>query len=155
MIGTNASAILTSSPVPVFVIPQAYRRRPISKIFYSSDLDDLKWELRQVINFASSVKGQVLVYHYDYLVDVEETKRNLLRTAARFKTRSVRFVFQKLNLEHPLSLHLYKDIRKSKASLAVLFTNQKRGWFDRLFLSSKSAEVSFSSKVPLLVYPKR
>ena len=155
LIGTTASAVLTSSRVPVFVIPRAYRRTSISNVLYSSDLDDLKWELRQVMNFANSVRAGITVYNYDYLSDLRETKGKLLKLAHRFRTPRVKFVFRKLNLEQPLASHLLKDIRRSRASLIVLFTNQKRGWFDRLFLSSKSAEVSYSSKIPLLVFPKR
>lgn len=155
LIGSNASAVLSSSPVPVFVIPEGYRRTPISNILYSSDLDDLPRELKQVMNFANKIEANVSVYHYDYLLDLEETKLKLLKISDRFKAPRVKFVFQKLNLEQSLAAHLAKDIRKSKASVAVLFTNQKRGWFDKIFLSSKSAEVSLTSKVPLLVYPKR
>jgi nucleotide-binding universal stress UspA family protein len=155
LIGTNASAILSSSPVPVFIIPQRYRRTPISNILYSSDLDDLNWELKQVMNFGNKIGANISVYHYDYLLHLEETKLKLLKTADRFKGPRVKFVFQNLNLEHSLAVHLLRDIRKSKASVAILFTNQKRGWFDKLFLSSKAAELSFNLKVPLLVYPKR
>lgn len=155
LIGTNASGVLTSSPVPVFVIPQTYRRARISHVFYSSDLNDLKWELRQVTKFANSVKARISVYNYDYLLEVDETKQKLSSIADRFETHQISFFFRKLNIEQPFAVHLLKDIRKSKPSVVVLFTNQKRGWFDRLFLSSKSAEVSFKSTVPLLVYPKR
>lgn len=154
VIGTNASDILTKSPIPVFVIPKTYRRAPISNILYSSDLDNLRSELKQVKTFAKLLKAKVNLYHYDYLLDIAETKNKLAKVAKRFKSPGVKFNFQKLNLEHPLAQHLMKDMRKSKASLVVLFTNQNRGWFDKIFLSSKSAEVAFDSKLPLLVFRK-
>lgn len=154
VIGTNASEILTTSPIPVFVIPKTYRRAPITNILYSSDLDNLRAELKQVKNFTRLLKAKISVYHYDYLLEVGETKKKLVKVVKRFKIPGVKFNFQKLNLEQPLAQHLMKDARKSKASLVVLFTNQNRGWFDKLFLSSKSAEVSFDSKVPLLVFHK-
>jgi len=48
-----------------------------------------------------------------------------------------------------------KSIRKFKPSIVVLFTKQNRDWFERLFLSSKSADISFDTKKPLLIIPKK
>ena len=154
IVGTNASSILSSSPLPVFIVPSPYREAPISNIFFSSDLKSLGAELRKVKTFADSVNAKTLVFHYDPMLDVKDRKSKLLSIASRFKSKDVRFIFQKLNLDKPLVNHLFKDFRKFKASLAVLFTNQKRGWFDRLFSPSKTADISFNTKIPLLVYPK-
>jgi nucleotide-binding universal stress UspA family protein len=154
LIGTNTSAVLTSSGIPVFVIPKTYRRTAISNVLYSSDLDDLRLELKQVMRFAKQVGAKVSVYHYDYLLDLEETRQKLSKAVRPFKDSGVTFVFKKLNLEQSLAVHLARDFRKSRASIGVLFTNQRRGWFDRLFLSSKSADASFRSRIPLLIFPK-
>jgi hypothetical protein len=73
----------------------------------------------------------------------------------RYKHPGMKFRFQKFNVGKSLARHLEKDVQRSKTSLAVLFTNQKRGWFDKLFLPGKSAEFVFDSKIPLLIFPKR
>lgn len=155
LIGTNASEILTTSPVPVFVIPNSYRIVPIKSIAYSTDLRSLGRELRIVKDVAKGLKAKITVYHYDYLMHLPETKNKLAASMKKYKTPGVTFKFQKLNLEKPLSDHLMKDVKKDKSSLVVLFTDQRRGWFDKIFLSSKSAEIAFSTKVPLLIFPKQ
>jgi hypothetical protein len=38
-----------------------------------------------------------------------------------------------------------------KPSVLIMFTNQQRTFFQKLFLSSKAEELSFQAKVPLLV----
>ncbi|HEX8040310.1 MAG TPA: universal stress protein [Chryseosolibacter sp.] len=154
LIGNHASAIITRSPVPAFVIPKTYRRAPVRHIVYSSDLNNVAPELKQVKDLAKRFKAKVSVLHYDYLADVQEARLKLEKVAARYETADVKFHFEKLDLTQPLSKQLLKDIGKYKASLAVLFTDQKRGWFDKLFLSSKSTDVEFDSRIPLLVIPK-
>jgi nucleotide-binding universal stress UspA family protein len=155
LMGTNASAILTTSPVPVIVVPKSYRISPISHILYSSDFNNLQEEMKRVMDFAKPLKAKVSVYHYDYLLPLEETKIKLEKQAAKHSGPNVKFHFKKLHIENSFVHHLQKDIQKSRPSLVALFTKQNRGWYDRLFLSSKSAEISFDAKKPLLVFRKR
>ncbi|MEX1240893.1 MAG: universal stress protein [Cyclobacteriaceae bacterium] len=155
IMGTHASGIIHASPIPVFVIPKNYRATPITHILYASDLNAIGAELKEVKKFSGKLKAKVTVYHYDYLADVEEAKKKLEKMAGRYKQPDIDFKFQKFNIDKSLGQHLNADMRKSKASLAVLFTNQKRGWFDRLFLSSRAADTVFDSKVPLLIFQKK
>lgn len=154
IIGTHASGIINSSSFPVFIIPKNYRRAPVTHILYSSDMNRIGPELKQVRNLASQLKARISVFHYDYLAEVDETQKTLQKVAGRHQYPGVSFKFRKYNIDRSLAEHLTSDIRTSKASLAVLFTNQKRGWFDKLFLSSKSIDVAFDTKIPLLIIPK-
>lgn len=154
IIGSRASGIIQKSSVPAYIIPQSYRRSPIKKIFYASDLNQIGSELIQVRNIAKQYKAKVLVYHYDHMIDVAEAQKKLKRVAMRYKYPNVKFKFEKYNIDKSLAYHIKKDMKKSKASLAILFTDQKRGWFDRLFLSSKTVDVAYASNIPLLAIPK-
>jgi len=154
LVGTNASGILTTSPIPVIVVPKTYRVSHISHILYSSDFNNLRKEIDKVVSFAKPLKARVSVYHYDFLLPLKEVKMKLEKMAAKHASKSVEFHFRKLRVENSLSHHLQKDIKKSKASLAVLFTKQNRSWYERIFLSSKSAELSFDTKTPLLIFKK-
>lgn len=154
MFGTNTSALIHRSPVPVFAVPKNYRRSAIKHILYASDLNHLGPELKQVRNIARPFKALITVVHYDYLADVKEVKEKLEKVAYEHRHRGVNFLFRKYNIDKPLGEHFRRDFRISKVSLAVLFTNQKRGWFDKLFLSSKSADVALDTKTPLLIIPR-
>lgn len=153
-IGTNSSGILSTSPVPVLVIPNGYRRSPITNILYASDLDDTQSELKRVAEFATPLKANVVVYHYTEKMEDPETRRKLVAVQQRHQKDGVSFIFQAMGNGQVFSQYLDADIRKSKASVAVLFTNQKRGWVDKIFEPSKAAEVSFNSKVPLMIFAK-
>lgn len=154
IIGTNASGIISRTPVPVFVVPGRYRRSPIKHILYSSDLNQIGGELKKVRAVAAALNAKISVYHYDYLADVDEARKKLEKTARRYQSPEVTFNFKKYHIDKPLAAHLLEDMRTSKASLAVLFTDQERGWFDKVFLPSKSADVALLSKIPLMIFPK-
>jgi nucleotide-binding universal stress UspA family protein len=154
LIGNHASAIIRKSGLPVFVIPKTYRRSNIDHVLYASDLNSIAEELNQVRDFTSPLKARISVLHYDYLADVKEAQEKLEVVARKYKSSRVQFHFRKLNIDKPLAQHLTKDIRTLKASLVILFTNQKRGWFDKLFLSSKTVDVAYSAATPLLIFPK-
>ena len=62
--------------------------------------------------------------------------------------------FEKIDGTHSLIESLQDQIRLLKPSVVVMFTNQKRTTFQKLFLSSKSEALSFRLKVPLLVFNK-
>lgn len=153
--GTHTSTVLTHSPIPVFAVPKNYRRARIDHILYSTDLERLKIELKQLKKVADAIKAKVTVLHFDYLYELKETQIKLDKIARRYKASGVKFYFKKLNIENSLDVHLMKAIRRLKPSLVVLFTKQNRDWYERLFLSSKSAEVSFDTKKPLLIFPKK
>lgn len=153
-LGTHTSAIINASPVPVFVIPANYRRNPIKHIVYASDLNHIGAELKVVRKIARPLKAKITVLHYDYLADVGDVRKKLDKVAKKHKSANVKFRFRKQNIDKSLAHHLVRDIKSSKTSLAVLFTNQKRGWFDKMFLSSRSVDVAHHAKVPLLILAK-
>jgi nucleotide-binding universal stress UspA family protein len=155
LVGSNTSSIITSSPIPVFAIPGNYRSTPITDILYASDLSTLSPELTKVKKVAAALKAKVTVLHYDYLYQLEEVRAKFDKVASREKTPGIKFYLEQFNIENSLSFHLKNAVKKFDPSIVVLFTKQNRDWFERLFLSSKSAEVSFDTKKPLLIYGKK
>ena len=155
VLGTHTSALVKNSPIPVLVAPKNYKRMPINHIMYASDLTDIKNELRKVRNFATSINGKVSVLHYDYFLQIRKTKPEFDRVVKRYDSPGVDFHLQKFNLEKPLAAHIKKAIRKFKPSLVALFTKQDRNWYQRIFLSSKSADVTYDTRKPLVVFPRK
>lgn len=154
LLGTHTATLIQKSPLPLFVIPPAYRRKKIRSIVYASDLSRVGKELKQVRSYAKVLDAQVTVVHYDYLMDVKETRAKLEKISRRYERSGIQFRFRKFNIDKSLAYHLLRDVKASRTSLGVLFTNQKRGWFDRLFLSSKSVDVAQAATIPLLVIPR-
>lgn len=154
LLGSNTSWVIKHSPIPVFAIPANYKRVPVKEILYASDLTAISTELETVKGLAASLKAKVNVLHYDYLYQLEEIRSKFDATARHHKASGIKFHLEQFDIENSLSTHLKNAVKKFNPSLVVLFTNQDRDWFERLFLSSKAAEASFDSTKPLLIYGK-
>lgn len=155
IVGTTTSSLIQHSPTPVIVVPKRYLLKPIEEIWYSSDLANIKNELLIVQNFAKAFKADIHVYHYDYMIDLEETLTKLNKIAAKHIKKDIYFHFRKMKIENTISEHLQNDIKKHKPSMVVLFTKQNKSWYERLFLRNNSADVTFDTKTPLLILRKK
>jgi nucleotide-binding universal stress UspA family protein len=155
LFGTHSSALITNSPIPIIIVPQGYRIKPITSVFYASDFAAIKREIGLVKLFADKVRATVDVLHYDYLIHVEEVRKRLAKKVESLNIPDIKFHFKKQQIEDSIHKHLSEDVRKLKPSLIVLFTKQNRNWFDRLFARKESAEMSFNAKVPLLIFRKK
>ncbi len=153
-LGTNASTLITKSPIPLLVVPRSYHSRPIISVLYASDLEKIEHELEVVQSFATAVNASIAVYNYDEFIDEEGVRNKQEIIARKFKSPQVTFHFEKCYLERSLLDHLKDDIQKINPSVIAMFTKQDRNWFERLFLSSKTAELGFDTRTPLLVFRK-
>ena len=152
--GTNASSLITTSPVPLIVVPHTYRMKPLKSILFASDMEKIGTELKSVEEFANTFAANIAVYHYDYFIEQAEIKSKFKKVADKYSSAKISFHFKKNDADLTLLSYLQADIRKSKPSLIAMFTKQDRSWFERLFLSSKSAELGFDTKTPMLVFRK-
>ncbi len=155
VLGTVATLVLTRSPIPVLIVPSKWRKTPVRRLLYASDFNNLGYELKKVNDFARPLRAPVMVYHYDYLLHVKENLDKLKKTVSAYKTAGVTFHFQRQNIENSLAFHIQHDVRRAKASMVALFTKQNRGWYERIFLSSQSAELSLATTVPLIIFRKK
>lgn len=155
LFGTNTSAILTRSSIPVIAVPQKYISKPLDTLFFACDFAALNREMKIVQDFANKIKATTKVFHYDYLLHVPENLRKLENKAEKFTSPKTIFAFKKMDIEKTLHKHLIEEVKKEKPSMVVLFTKQDRNWYDRLLLPSEAAEMSFNLNVPLLTFRKK
>ncbi|HNP33735.1 MAG TPA: universal stress protein [Flavobacterium sp.] len=154
LFGTVTTQMIIHSPIPVFVIPKNYRNKPLTEICYASDMENPEPEITNVISLTKALQAKLNVIHYDYEIGLEENKEKLTYIANKFMSKNIKFNYRELDALYPLNEHLRKAVEELKPSLVVLFTKQDRRWFDRMMISSNSVDMSFSIKVPLLVFRK-
>lgn len=155
LFGTNASRLINHSPVPVIVVPSNYKSALVKNIWYSSDFENIAQELKTVQSFAAKLSAQVEVNHYNYLLHEPKTEAVLNKTVKKYSNASTKVKLRQLHLDHSLTYYMERDIKKEKPSIVALFTKQNRNWFSRLFLGSNSAEMSFATHTPLLIFRKK
>jgi nucleotide-binding universal stress UspA family protein len=155
IMGTHTSHIVNNSLIPVLVIPSHYRSKPLKKVTYLSDFENVKKELDKVSKLSTAIKCGIDVLHYSSLVlDQKKFERNeALVASENYKNTQLHII--KNNLELPLMERVSEYITKSKPELLVMFTRREKSFFERIFLPSKSAELTYTTKVPVLIYSKK
>lgn len=152
--GSNTAKLIKTCPIPLFVIPQNYKPKKISSIWYASDFEQIAAELKTIEKLHTPLNAKVKVIHYDYLLPLNENILKHKKIIATNKNSAISFEFKKLDIEYSLAYHLQRDLKKSKPTLLILFTKQNRTWFEKIFLASKTIEMTFDPKIPILIFKK-
>ncbi|HLK29642.1 MAG TPA: universal stress protein [Puia sp.] len=155
LFGTNTGNLITKSEVPVIAVPKDYRRKPLTQLLYATDFYNYKEELKKVEAFALPLKAKIKMLHltwpYEVLPDAKTIEKDI-KKGYRF---GISLQIHKINLIDSLYVDLQKQIAKLKPSLIIMFTDQQRSLFQKLFFPSKSEQLSFSTTIPLLAFHKK
>lgn len=154
LFGTNTGNLITKSAVPVLAVPQNYKDAGLKQILYATDLRSYNKEIEKVIAFAEPLKSPVDVVHFTWPGEITFDEKTMEVALKRQFKHGLKLHFDKKDGVHSFVENLEKQISIRKPWLVVMFTNQKRTFFQKLFLSSKAEELSFRLKTPLLVFNK-
>lgn len=152
--GSNISSLIKKSKVPVIAVPDNYKRTNISTVTYLSNLLNLDNELKKVSAFIGPLDVKVEMLHFKVPVDYLVKASQFESIKDKLASHGISAHYETLNYEKTLIENINKIIDRSKPSLLVMFTDQKRTLFEKIFLSSISAEFSSMVKCPLLVFNK-
>lgn len=152
--GTNTGNLITKSEVPVLAVPGNYRVAPIRKVMYASDFRNYTEELKKVIEFSLPLKAKIDVLHYTWPHEFFLDKDSIETELKKQYSYGIKLHLEKNDAVQSLIQNLQSQVRIKKPSVVIMFTKRNRTFFEKIFLSSKSEELSFKTKVPLLVYNK-
>ncbi len=154
VMGTHTSYIVNNSKVPVMVIPSHYRAKPLKSATYLSDFENLKNEVIKISKLSKEISLHLNVLHYSSgILDKKKFEKNKeLFNTKEFE--NIKLNIQKNNLELSLLNRVTEYTQKSKPQLLIMFTKREKGFFESMFLPSKSAELTYTTKVPVLIFSK-
>jgi len=154
IIGTHTSYIVNNSKVPVMVIPSHYKAKPLKNVTYLSDFENLKNETIKISKLSKEISSHLEVLHYSSIVlDSKkfESNKELFNTK---EFENIKLNIQKNNFELSLVERITNYVQKSKPELLIMFTNGEKGFFESIFMPSKSSELTYTTKVPVLIFSK-
>lgn len=152
--GSTAGNLIRQSLIPVIAVPNNYKAKSLNSILYASDFLNYKKELTKVISFAEPLKASIEVLHFSTL-SKPVTNKELISAGMKRKYKyEINFNLKKTNLSLSHKESLKKAIAVSRPALLVMFTAQRKTFFQKLFLSSNTESVAFEVKVPMLVFNK-
>lgn len=152
LIGSNATAVIGNSNIPVIAVPEHARFNNIKHIVYASDMLALNKEVKTLIQFAQLFDSFIHILHI--------VSSNSKKKIDKIKIQND--LISKYNYPH-ISVHvlLNDDIVEAideyiadvKADLVAMFTH-KPTFFEKLFGKSVTREMAFHSWIPLLAIKK-
>ena len=154
ILGTNTGNLINHSAIPVIAVPHKYKATAITSILYASDLANFKKEIIKVVAFAKPLKAAIELLHLTSLLENSDSIEAIETVIKKIAAYHINFNITNRNPNESVITDIEMAIKKKKPSMMIMFTEQNRSWFEKIFLSSKSAQYSFNAKVPLLVFNK-
>ena len=153
--GTNTGNLIAKSEIPVLAVPQNYKVAEVKSILYATDLRNYAPEIKKVVAFAQPFKTKIEVVHFTWPGEISFDEKTIEAAFKKQFKYGLKLHFEKNDGVHSIIENLQNQIKIRKPSIVIMFTNQNRTFFQKIFLSSKSEELSFEAKVPLLVFNKK
>ncbi|WP_207423653.1 universal stress protein [Desertivirga brevis] len=151
-----SNTIITNSTVPVLIVPEGVQFNFPEKVLYACDYHSLphKKHLVNLKEFVSAFESELQILHV--CRDHEESDQEFVTRTATLEL-----------LENSISTvkHTYKDV-ESKSIIAglekginefnadmLIMSPHKYGFWNSLFHKSKTLEMAFKTRIPLLAIP--
>lgn len=148
--GSVTAGVMESSTLPVLAVPEGYRYKAVERVSYASSLAHFHSELHKIKHFIGEqhLDLEVIHLHYPYSNRAHlASARHLIKTEADPR---VHLEVQETNPEIRLVDSLLLHCRKTNPDWLVMFP-QRRDWYEKLWLSSKTLELVSNFRRPLLV----
>ena len=150
LFGSNTSAVISKSTIPVLAIPQRYSFKKINTIVYASDLNNTINELKHIIPIAKQLDATIEILNLDYMYNKNGDKKSLIEKKIKsLSYKKIKLIEQKATIEQTMIEQIKKYLVKRKPQILVMFPEDK-AWFDKLFIGSKTEELANQLKLPLL-----
>jgi nucleotide-binding universal stress UspA family protein len=153
LFGSTSSEVIFQAQSPVMAIPPRYRYKKLKTIVYASDLKNLVNELRFIIPIASPAKAEIEILNLNLgfgntqsIIDEKELMKQV-------KYKNLKVITKKEGKGATIIAQLQHYLKSHKPEVLVMFP-EERSLFDKLFVRSKTEELVYEIKIPLLTFLK-
>jgi nucleotide-binding universal stress UspA family protein len=155
--GSNTVGVLKNVHCPVLAIPDKVKYAEIAHIGYSSNLQDLDTEVKQLLPIVKTFKASLDIFnvhpvypsYFDYAKFNAEERLTELKKEFRYKKMTLTLINRPK--ENDLKGGVDYFIKTHKPDLLIMFS-QSRDWFERLTNPSATEEMALNPKLPLLSF---
>lgn len=151
LLGTTAGNVITRSPVPVVVVPYDYKMRPLKTVLHFCDLENPSREIKQLAAITEKLNVKSEMVHFAYPSGAEKAKVRIGKLVTDDNIRAAVVLMSGSSLSK--NMLAYSENRNP--SLIAVFTRERKTFLQRIFNSSRSEELAFHTKTPLLVFHKK
>lgn len=152
--GTHTGTLITQSEVPVIAVPKNYRKAALNSMLYASDFKNYSKELEKVVAFARPLHAKINVLHLNSGKEKRLANFRFEKEINNLYKDDIKLYIRNKD-EGGSVLHMLQNESFSpKPSLIIMFTDQKRNFFERFISPSKTERLSFNTSIPLLALHK-
>ena len=152
VLGSNTTSIIEASPVPVLAVPAKATFKGFKDVVYASDLHHTEKELKILVPYVEKFGSVVHLVHVapnGKEVDALEEKIEKITQKQGYKNM-VNLVLVDRDIDGAIDQY----IQVTKADLLAMFTHEL-SLYEKLFDKSKTREMAFHSRVPLLAFRQK
>ncbi|MGV3588987.1 MAG: universal stress protein [Adhaeribacter sp.] len=150
LIGSNTSAVIERVKCPVLTIPLKAQPAPFQHLVYASNYEkEDAVALPQVLQFAQLFGASVEIVHVSAETIRENSKANQYRERLRQELPDFELDFHEV--VHPDEVEGMKKYLTDKNADLLAILKKRRGFFHNLFSQSFSEQLTYQSKLPLLI----
>ncbi len=151
LMGSDATAVIDNSSVPVISIPENAAFKQIKKIAYASDLYNLHEEIKTVAMFARLFDATVQVLHVLPEDSAKKIDKNM--QADLFKITNYQKISYHVLRNDNVADALNTYITDEQIDMLAMFTH-KLDFYEKLFGKSVTRQLAFHADVPLITFNK-
>ncbi len=156
LLGTNSTAVLSQSRIPVLVVPHRNEVKAFEKILFAADLQPESLSvLPQVVEFARAFNAKLIVLHVSTENEkldssqIEERIRNIQGKIDYPNVEYYNFWFEGSVIE---GLETYAEAEGADLVAMATHTHRKN-LFQRIFYPSMTGKMAALARIPLLALP--
>jgi len=152
LIGSNATAVINSSQIPVITVPEHARFDHLHSMVYATDMTALDEEVQTALLFARIFDANLHILHVLPAASKEHIDKNKVLEHLKTKMNYPKMTFQ-IAINDDTTEGINDYIADIKADILVMFTRE-RTFFEKIFGKSVTREMAFHSWVPILAIKK-
>lgn len=152
LMGSNATAVINKSDIPVITVPEFARFKNLKHIVYATDMSNINTEIKTLVPLAELFDATVHILH---IISPESKKKihaKKLITDVTKKMKYQKITFHVL-MNDDITEGIDEYIAGIKADMLAMFTHNLT-FFEKLFGKSVTRQMAFQTWVPLLTIKK-
>ena len=152
ILGSNTTAVIAVSHIPVLVVPELAVFKSFTNVVYACDLEHIERELTVIAPYVDRFKSVIHLIHVTKnpnAVSAIEEKIDTIIQKLGYGNVIVRVL-----VNEDVDVALEKYVMTVKADLLTMFTHHRK-FYQKLFDRSVTRKMAFHSKIPLLAFKQR
>ena len=149
MMGSNTTAVIGSSTIPVMAIPKQGEFKGFRNVIYATNLKSAEKELKLLIPYVEKFNATLHLVHVTSSGDkVEALEEKIAKIVDKAPYKKI---VTMVLVDGDVDAALAQYINISKAEMLAMFT-RKLSFYEKLFDRSVTRRMAFHSTIPLLAF---